>query len=110
MLRNEMRNRPTESYHALGPRGSVLTFRTMGAQPNMASENCFGNPTVFILVVFSVNISCFVLSLCILKLFLNYQSLICTLREQKGKRNLWASCPGAFRENMPDTRCPGLQM
>lgn len=59
MLRNEIRNWPAESSHPLGPRDSVLIFR-IGRVTKPVSENCFGNPAVFMLIVFSVNTSYFV--------------------------------------------------
>lgn len=47
MLRNEIRNRSVKSYHPLGPRDSLLAFRTgwMGTHYGIR-KLCFGNPTV----------------------------------------------------------------
>lgn len=83
-----MRNRPVEPHHPSGPRDNVVIFRTEWVpNPICIRKLCFGNSTVFTLVVFSVNISCFVLLLYVLKLFLNCQSVSFVLwGSQKEKR------------------------
>lgn len=107
-----MSHRPAEPHRPSRPRRSVLTFRTEWV-PNpiwyqktvLWKSNCFYTGCIFC----KYFLFCFPF-VCTEIIPESPVCLIGTLKAQKGKRNLGVSSAGTFRENMADTRWPGLQL